>query len=354
MKITRWQQGATSSQSSGGQPSGNAGGDLGGGYPAPDVTGLRGTPICATTPSTGQVLAFNGSEWCPTSTAANLTVTDGVVSVTSVSTENVPLGGVQSAGAGTASLRYLTQVNGEQHITFTNTAAGSTEALDLSVANVFDLTLNTNCTLSFTNVPSTVGRALTITVILRQDATGSRTVTWPASVKWQDSSGGNTGSALTLWTAASAVNIIELSTVDGGTTWGAADANPLALSSPLTTKGDIWGYSTTNARVPVGSNGQLLTSDSTATTGVSWKSVGDIVPPAHAHENNNTFNGDGATTVFTLPFAPVDAYSIAVFIAGSRSQDWTLSGTLLDTLTFGSAPASGTDNIVVDIVAALA
>ncbi len=42
------------------------------------------------------------------------------------------------------------------------------------------------------------------------------------------------------------------------------------LTSPLTTKGDIWGYSTTNARIPVGTNGQLLSADSTQTLGVKW------------------------------------------------------------------------------------
>ena len=41
-------------------------------------------------------------------------------------------------------------------------------------------------------------------------------------------------------------------------------------ASPLTTKGDLYGYSTTNARVAVGSNGQVLTADSTAATGITW------------------------------------------------------------------------------------
>lgn len=40
--------------------------------------------------------------------------------------------------------------------------------------------------------------------------------------------------------------------------------------TPLTTKGDIWGYSTTAARVAVGANGTVLTADSTQATGVKW------------------------------------------------------------------------------------
>jgi len=136
-----------------------------------------------------------------------------------------------------------------------------------------------------------------------------------------------------------------------GTSW--VPTTPTVGSvSPLTTKGDLWGYSTLDARVPVGSDGQVLTADSTDAEGVTWQTPVSI-GPQHVHVNNVTFSGDASRTVFTLPAAPVDAYSIAVFVAGTRSQDWALSGTILDTLTFGSAPASGTDNIAIDIVATL-
>ena len=40
--------------------------------------------------------------------------------------------------------------------------------------------------------------------------------------------------------------------------------------SPLTTKGDIYTYSTTDARLPVGTNGQILSADSSKTAGLFW------------------------------------------------------------------------------------
>ena len=40
--------------------------------------------------------------------------------------------------------------------------------------------------------------------------------------------------------------------------------------SPLTTKGDLYGFSTLDARIPIGANGTLLTADSTESLGLKW------------------------------------------------------------------------------------
>lgn len=57
--------------------------------------------------------------------------------------------------------------------------------------------------------------------------------------------------------------------------------------SPLTTKGDIFGFSTVNARIPIGTDGQVLTADSTQVLGLKWatNASGDVVGPASATNN---------------------------------------------------------------------
>lgn len=63
-----------------------------------------------------------------------------------------------------------------------------------------------------------------------------------------------------------------LAIANGGTANTAKQAAFDALS-PLTTKGDIVAYSSTNARLPVGTNAQILVADSTQTLGMKWASV---------------------------------------------------------------------------------
>jgi len=41
-------------------------------------------------------------------------------------------------------------------------------------------------------------------------------------------------------------------------------------ASPLTTKGDLYGFSTVDARIPIGTNNQVLTADSAQALGLKW------------------------------------------------------------------------------------
>ncbi len=89
--------------------------------------------------------------------------------------------------------------------------SGSSIAIDLSNGNVQKLTLTANCTLSLASPSAGAMRSLTLLVF--QDATGSRTITWPGSVSW-----GDAGPAILTLTA-SKMDIVSLFTVNGGTTW---------------------------------------------------------------------------------------------------------------------------------------
>lgn len=89
----------------------------------------------------------------------------------------------------------------------------TTTTLNLANGNVFNITLVGNTTIAFSG--ATNGTACAISLYLRQDGTGNRTVTWPSSstLKWAG------GTAPTLTTTASAVDILVFETLNGGTTW---------------------------------------------------------------------------------------------------------------------------------------
>ena len=44
----------------------------------------------------------------------------------------------------------------------------------------------------------------------------------------------------------------------------------VGAASPLTTKGDLYGFSTSDARIPIGANNTVLTADSTQSLGLKW------------------------------------------------------------------------------------
>lgn len=171
--------------------------------------------------SDGQVLtrdsgAPGGFAWMPapvTSVAGKVgTVTlakadIGLANVDNTSDANKPVSTAQQAALD----GKVNVANGGGETYFDAGNSGTAATLNLANGNVQKLTLTSNCTITLASPASGAFRSLLLYVF--QDATGLRTITWPASVKW------GTAGAPVLSTAASKMDKILLDTVDGGVTW---------------------------------------------------------------------------------------------------------------------------------------
>lgn len=106
---------------------------------------------------------------------------------------------------------------GEHTIGFSekdNGNSGAAKTIDWKLSNKQKIVLSDNCVFTFT-APT---NPCSITLKLVQDAAGSRTATWPASVKWPSAT------APTLSTAANAIDIISFY-YDGTNYYGVASLN---------------------------------------------------------------------------------------------------------------------------------
>jgi len=119
---------------------------------------------------------------------------------------------IRAAGQ-TADLAAKDRANAHGGFTTVSTVATTTGTVDLSLAtaHVHARTLTGNTTFTFSGAVS--GVACELILFATQDGTGSRTITWPASVKWP------AATAPTISTAAGRTDQFRFVTIDGGTTW---------------------------------------------------------------------------------------------------------------------------------------
>ena len=88
---------------------------------------------------------------------------------------------------------------------------GTAATINLANANVFTATLTGNCTFTFTTGVTT--GAASFTLILTNDATAGRSIVWPVSVKWSNTS------IPPRTTTANATDIWSFFTPNNGTIW---------------------------------------------------------------------------------------------------------------------------------------
>ena len=91
--------------------------------------------------------------------------------------------------------------------------------------------------------------------------------------------------------------------------------------APLTTKGDIYTFGTANARLPVGTDGYVLTANSAAPNGVDWAASGGggggVSFLAYLSASVPNATGNGADYHVAFDVAPIDTASAFTTGAGA-------------------------------------
>lgn len=130
--------------------------------------------------------------------------------------------------------------------------------------------------------------------------------------------------------------------------WFAAAAG---LTSPLTTKGDIWVFSSVDTRLPVGADTFVLTADSTKATGLKWaaSASGVAVPGAISDlvlwwESDDILGASAAIISRLRERTPWISGVVASNASGSIAVDSTLLNSL-PVLVWPAATSGGQYNL---------
>jgi len=179
------------------------------------TVGVTGTPVNDTTSSLLRVgnAISNGNSAANGGTYIGLNVPSSGAG-SSADLMNLQVNGASKVRVSTSNTQYNQQYYSNR---YDNGSSGTALTIDFNNANCQVTTLTGNCTLTINN-PQAGGRYI---LELKQDGTGSRTVTWPANVKWSG------GTAPTLTTTAAQTDIVTL--YYNGTNFAATTLLNLAL-----------------------------------------------------------------------------------------------------------------------------
>ena len=144
----------------------------------------------------------------------------------------------------------------------------------------------------------------------------------------------------------SAIPVITIDEDGRITSASTATISGLSANSVTSTEIAANAVGISELNVSDGTDGQVLTTDGNGNLAFEDQSGGAASATAFS---TNIASGDGTTTAFTLSESPSAESKIIAFINGVfQNQDaYTISGT---TLTFDTAPISGTNNVVVYVI----
>lgn len=299
---------------------------------ASSADGLVGLPVSTATPSGGQILKWNGTEWTPSGTAGTSGVGDMTGPASSTNNAAVLFSSVtgkvvansavlvDSAGnitgvvSGTTanvvnssslSPNYFIKSDASANLVSITTGVTAAELAQLAgvTANVHTQLQSRVATLTRGNIisatsaltiqggtSSVIGSGVTLNVLTAgAGATGFLSSTdWSTFDGKQDTITGvsyqaaRTSSDGLSW-GVGAVDVGASQAVTGtlalanGGTGVTSSVQVYGAVSPATTKGDIVSYDGSNASVlAVGSNNDVLVSDSSATSGLSWSALSGV------------------------------------------------------------------------------
>jgi hypothetical protein len=129
--------------------------------------------------------------------------------------------------------------------------------------------------------------------------------------------------------------------LDGTGTGLSLTSSGLKYTSPVTTKGDLIGFSTVPARIPVGTDTFVLTADSTQPLGVKWAAAaGGLIASNFVTSETPSGTINGANATFTLANTPTTG-TLRLYMNGVRQTPTTDYTIATATITMVTAPITG-------------